>query len=196
MKIILLEIKTALIVTLVTALILCVAYPLVVWGGATVLFPKQANGSLVLGSDGKPRGSSLLGQNFSGPRYFHPRPSSAGANGYDGASSGGSNLGPTSQKLADAIKSRVEQYRTTNFLAPNAEVPADAVTASGSGLDPHISVRNAGLQAPRVAKERGLTLDQVTGLIRKHIEGPDLGILGQPGVNVLLLNIDLDQLAL
>jgi K+-transporting ATPase ATPase C chain len=126
-------------------------------------------------------------------KYFHTRPSAAG-NGYDGTSSGGSNLGPTSKKLADSIAQNVADYRKQNGLADNAPVPADAVTASGSGLDPHISLHNAGLQAPRVAKTRGLTAEKVQELIRENTDTPDLGFLGEPGVNVLRLNLALDQL--
>jgi potassium-transporting ATPase KdpC subunit len=139
------------------------------------------------------RGSKLLGQGFTGARYFHPRPSAAG-NGYDAANSGGSNLGPTSQKLHDAIKERIAAYREENRLKENESVPADAVTASGSGLDPHISLSNAELQGARVARARGLSEEEVHGLIKQHTEGPDLGILGDPGVNVLTLNLGLDSL--
>jgi len=139
------------------------------------------------------RGSKLLAQGFTAEKYFHPRPSAAG-NGYDAASSGGSNLGPTSKKLADSVAQNVADYRAQNGLATNAPVPADAVTASGSGLDPHISVRNAELQAPRVAQARGLTLEKVREFIRKSTDSADLGFLGEPGVNVLRLNLALDEL--
>jgi K+-transporting ATPase ATPase C chain len=139
------------------------------------------------------RGSKLLGQNFSGERYFHPRPSAAGS-GYDAANSGGSNLGPTSQKLSDQIKDRIAAYRKENGLKETDPVPADAVTASGSGLDSHISIRNAELQISRVAKARNLTEHKIRALIQQNIEGPDLGILGEPGVNVLLSNLALDRL--
>ena len=141
---------------------------------------------------GKVRGSSLLGQPFTADKYFHPRPSAAG-NGYDAANSGGSNLGPTSQKLHDAIKERVEAYRKENGLKPNQPVPADAVTASGSGLDPHISLSNAELQAARVAKARGLSEESVRELIKQHTEA----LIWDPwrsGVNVLTLNLALDNL--
>jgi K+-transporting ATPase ATPase C chain len=135
----------------------------------------------------------LLGQGFAEAKYFHPRPSAAG-NGYDAASSGGSNLGPTSQKLNDAIKERVAAYRTENGLSETEPVPADAVTASGSGLDPQITLHNAELQLPRVAKVRGLSEDKLREVVGQHTDGRDLGILGEPGVNVLQLNRALDQL--
>ena len=195
MKVFLVEILTSIRATLVFAVLLCGIFPLVIFGAAQLFFPRQANGSLIESKDRQTLGSELLGQNFAGVKYFHPRPSAAGANGYDAASSSGSNLGPTSQKLIDAVKQRVETYRTENGLAADALVPGDAVTASGSGLDPHISLRNAELQAPRVAKERGLGLDDVKAAITKATDGRSLGILGEPGVNVLKLNIALDNLA-
>ena len=180
--------------TLALLIILCGVYPLVVWGIAQVAFPSQANGSLVE-VKGKIVGSGLLAQNFSGAQYFHPRPSAAGDTGYDGTSSGGSNLGPLSQKLSDQVKERVEKYRTENNLPAGTLVPADAVTASGSGLDPHISLRNAELQAARVAQARKLSADKVKSLMQEYTEGPDLGFLGEPGVNVLRLNLALDALS-
>jgi len=188
------EIRGAVMATLVLALVTCGLYPLVVWGISQVAFSDKANGSLIVGKDGTVRGSKLLGQNFTGAKYFHPRPSAAGANGYDATSSSGSNLGPTSQKLHDAIKDRVAAYRAENGLKETDPVPADAVTSSGSGLDPHISPRNAELQAARVAKARGLTLEQVQKHIRANVAEADLGILGEPGVNVLQLNLVLDAL--
>jgi potassium-transporting ATPase KdpC subunit len=188
------EILTSILATLVFAVILCGIYPVVIWGTAQLLFSHQANGSLVESNDLRMIGSELLGQNFTAAKYFHPRPSAAGQ-GYDAASSGGSNLGPTSQKLVDAVKQRVADYRAENALPEDALVPADAVTASGSGLDPHISVKNAELQAPRVAKERSLNLDAVKAEIAKATDGRSLGILGEPGVNVLKLNIALDNSA-
>jgi K+-transporting ATPase ATPase C chain len=136
-------------------------------------------------------GSSLLAQNFTGAGYFHPRPSAAG-DGYDAVNSGGSNLGPTSQKLIDAVKERVASYRTENKLAPEVLIPADAVTTSASGLDPHISVKNAMLQASRVAKVRGIGEEELRKMIVSRTEGRDLVILGEPRVNVLMLNLDLD----
>jgi len=135
----------------------------------------------------------LLAQNFSGPQYFHPRPSAPGDPGFNGTSSGGSNLGPRSQKLTDQVKEQVEQDRTENHLPAGTLVPADAVTASGSGLDPHISLQNAALQAARVAKTRNLSENTVKRRISKYTEGPDLGFLGEPGVNVLRLNLALDR---
>jgi K+-transporting ATPase ATPase C chain len=194
MKTLLVEIKTSVLVTLVFAMLLCGAYPLVVWAGAQVLFPAQANGSLVTGKDGTVRGSLLLAQNFASDKYFQPRPSAAGT-GYDATSSGGTNLGPTSQKLNDSIKAAVAAYRTSNGLAAEAAVPADAVTSSGSGLDPHISLANAALQAARVAKARGLPLAQVQSLVAQVSHGRDWGVFGEPTVNVLQLNLALDQLA-
>jgi potassium-transporting ATPase KdpC subunit len=193
MKTLLLEIKTSVLVTVVFAVLLCGAYPVAVWAGAQLLFPAKANGSLVTDASGTVRGSALLAQNFSSDKYFQPRPSAAGT-GYDATASSGTNFGPTSQKLADSIKAAVAAYRTSNGLAADATVPADAVTSSGSGLDPHISPANAQLQAARVAKARGLPLEQVRTLIAAHTEGRDLGIFGEPGVNVLLLNRSLDAI--
>lgn len=187
------ESLTSILATLLLAVVLCGIYPAAVWGASQLIFPRQANGSLIESADRKIVGSELLGQNFAAAKYFHPRPSAAGANGYDAANSSGSNLGPTSQKLIDAVKQRVADYRTENNLAPDALIPGDAVTASGSGLDPHISPKNAALQAPRVAKERGLGMDEVKADIAKATDGASLGILGEPGVNVLKLNLALDQ---
>ena len=179
---------------LVLAVVCCGVYPLVVYGMAQALFRDKANGSLIVDSSGTLRGSVLLGQQFTGDKYFNSRPSAAG-NGYDGLNSGGSNLGPTSQKLNDAIKDRIADYRKKNGLKDSDPVPADAVTASGSGLDPHISLANAALQLPRVAKARGLSDDKVRELVKLNTDGPDLGALGDPGVNALKLNLALDQLA-
>jgi len=193
MKTFLSELKTSLLLTLVFAVLLCGAFPLVIWAGAQALFADKANGSLITDKDGTVRGSALLAQNFSSDRYFQPRPSAAGT-GYDAASSAGTNLGPTSKKLADNIAAAVAAYRKTNGLAENTPVPADAVTSSASGLDPHISLANAQLQAARVAKARSLTLDRVQALIAAHTEGRDLAIFGEPRVNVLLLNRALDAM--
>ena len=179
--------------TLLLAVVCCGIYPLVVFGLAQTLFPQQANGSLLIDRTGLVRGSRLLGQQFTADKYFQSRPSAAG-NGYDALSSGGSNLGPTSSNLAATITQRIADYRVHNQLATNAPVPADAVTASGSGLDPHIGVPNAALQAPRVAHTRNLPLEKVEALVRANTEPADLGILGEPGVNVLALNLALDQL--
>jgi K+-transporting ATPase ATPase C chain len=186
------QLRPAIAATLVLAAVTCGAYPLVVTGITRAAFKDQADGSLITDASGKLIGSALLGQNFGGEKYFHPRPSAAGANGYDAASSSGSNLGPTSRKLADQIKDRVAAYRMTNGLATDQAVPADAVTASGSGLDPHISPANAALQASRIAKARNLPEEKVRELIESHTEEPDLGILGEPRVNVLRLNLALD----
>ncbi len=187
------QIKIAVLATVFLAVILCGLYPVAIWGLSQLLFPREANGSLLEGADRKVIGSEWLGQGFTGAKYFHPRPSAAG-NGYDAANSSGSNLGPTSQKLMDAVKQRVADYRAENGLAADALVPGDAVTASGSGLDPHISPKNALLQAPRVAKERGLSLDAVKAEITKATAGAQFGVLGDPGVNVLKLNLALDAL--
>jgi K+-transporting ATPase ATPase C chain len=194
MKTFLAEFRAALFATLLLAVTCCGLYPLAVFGIAQGLFKNKANGSLIVDKDGIVRGSKLLGQNFSSDKYFHPRPSAAG-NGYDATSSSGSNFGPTSQKLNDAIKDRVTVYRKENGLSESEAVPADAVTASGSGLDPHISLHNAELQVARVARSRGLTEDKVRELIGQNTDGPDLGFLGDPGVNVLTLDLALDLLA-
>jgi K+-transporting ATPase ATPase C chain len=185
------ELRSAIAATLVLAVVCCGLYPLVVYGLAQVLFRDKANGSLIVDADGTVRGSRLLGQQFTADKYFHSRPSAAG-NGYDAANSSGSNLGPTSKKLNDSITQNIADYRAQNGLETNAIVPADAVTASASGLDPHISLRNAELQAPRVAKTRGLDVDKVRALIKQNTDSADLGILGEPGVNVLQLNLALD----
>lgn len=188
------EILTSIFATLVLALVLCGVYPLVVYGIGQLLFPHEANGSLVESGDLKIVGSEWIGQSFTGAKYFHPRPSAAGT-GYDASNSGGTNLGPTSQKLADAVKAAVEQYRKENQVPANVLIPCDAVTSSASGLDPHIGIRNAELQAQRIARERGISLQLVKTEIAKATEGRSLGILGDPGVNVLKLNLALDALA-
>ena len=193
MKELLSEIRGAVMATLVLAAVTCGLYPLVVYGISQIAFRDQANGSLIVDKDGIVRGSRLLGQGFTGEKYFHPRPSAAG-NGYDAANSSGSNLGPTSRKLHDAIKERLAAYRTENGLKETDSVPADAVTASGSGLDPHISLRNAELQSARVAKARGLNRDTVRSLIGQNTDQAGLGMLGEPGVNVLKLNLALDSM--
>jgi len=193
MKALFAEIRSAVLSTLALAVVCCGLYPLLVYGLGQALFRDKANGSLIVDSTGAVLGSRLLGQPFAGDRYFHPRPSAAG-NGYDPTSSGGSNLGPTSRKLRDAIAQNILDYRAENGLPTNAPVPADAVTMSGSGLDPHISPENAELQAPRVARARHLNEDTVRALIPRYTQEPDLGFLGDPGVNVLLLNLALDKL--
>jgi K+-transporting ATPase ATPase C chain len=176
----------------VLTVLLGIIYPAIMTGFAQVLFPSQANGSLVRDASGTVVGSTLLGQNFSKPEYFHPRPSAAGDNGYDPTSSGGSNLGPTNQKLIDSVKDRAAVYREENGLAPDTPIPVDAVTASGSGLDPEISPANALLQVGRVARARGLSDEQVRTMLDRHTDGRTLGFLGEPRVNVLKLNLALD----
>jgi len=191
MKTIVSELRSAIAVTLILAVVCCGLYPLLVFGLGQLLFPAKANGSLIVDSQGNVKGSRLLGQQFAADKYFHSRPSAAG-NGYDSTSSGGSNLGPTSQKLRDSVAQNIADYRSQNGLATNAPVPADAITASGSGLDPHISPENADLQAIRVAKARGLELEKIRALIAEHTDRAGLGFLGEPGVNVLELNLALD----
>ena len=185
------ELRISLVATFSLAVIVCGLYPLILWALSQGLFPHQANGSLVV-RKGTVVGSSLLSQGFNDPKYFHPRPSAAGQ-GYDATSSGGSNLGPLSKKLIDTVGQRVKDYRTENNLSPDVPVPADAVTASGSGLDPHISVENALFQAERVAKARGISKDLLHKMIESRTEGRNLAIFGEPGVNVLMLNLDLDN---
>jgi len=191
MKTLLEHLRISLVSTLVLAVILCGVYPLVVWGIAQAFFPDQANGSLVYRGR-TVVGSALIGQDFKEPAYFHPRPSAAGK-GYDAASSGGSNFGPISKAFLEAVAERVKVYRLENGLPEDLQVPADAVTASASGLDPHVSIQNAILQVPRVARARRLDEETVLRLVREHTEGPDLGIFGETRVNVLLLNLDLDR---
>ncbi len=185
------EFKISAIVTLIFLVICCGIYPLVVFAAGQLLFSKQANGSLVQDADGKPVASTLLGQTFSADKYFASRPSAAGT-GYDSTNSSGSNLGATSQALHDAVKQRVSDYRKANNLPETQVVPADAVEASGSGLDPHISVKNALIQLPRVAKARGIGEDDLKKLVALYTDGRDFGILGEPGVNVVKLNLALD----
>ena len=186
------HLRTAVLMTVVLTVLLGIVYPLIMTGIAQVLFPSQANGSLVRDSSGNVVGSALLSQAFTQPRYFHPRPSAAGTNGYDATASGGSNLGPTNQKLIDTVQSNAEAYRQENGLAADAQVPVDAVTASASGLDPDISPANALLQVPRVAAARGLSPDQVVAMVNQYTEGRTLFVLGEPRVNVLKLNLALD----
>ena len=193
MKEMLKEFRSALFVTLVLVVVCCGFYPLVVFGIAQLAFGDKANGSLIVDWHGRVCGSKLLGQSFSGVKYFHSRPSAAG-NGYDAANSGGSNLGPTSQALRDAIKDRVEVYRRENGLKKTDSVPADAVTASGSGLDPHISPKSARLQIARIAVARDLAPAVVADLVERFVERPQLGVLGDERVNVLCLNVALDGL--
>jgi len=184
------QVAPAVLAFVVLTVLTGVAYPLAVTGVAQVAFPGRANGSLVE-RDGVVVGSRLIGQSFAAPQYFHPRPSAAG-DGYDAMSSSASNLGPTNEELLSSVQERVAAYRAENGLTASDKVPVDAVTASGSGLDPHISESNARLQAPRVARGRGIPLDDVLSLIDEHTDGRSLGFLGEPGVNVLELNLALD----
>jgi K+-transporting ATPase ATPase C chain len=179
--------RLMLVLTVLTGLV----YPGVITAISQVLFRWQANGSM-LKAEGREIGSALIGQNFSKPEYFHPRPSAAGSDGYDATASTGSNYGPTNQKLIDRVKSSVEQFRKENpdYTGP---IPADLVTASASGLDPDISPASAEAQAARVAKARGVSLDQIDQFITQNTKGADLGFLGEPRVNVLELNLKLDQ---
>lgn len=190
MKDLVAELRASIAATLLLTVLCCGIYPAVVWAVGQGLFSHKANGSLVR-VDGKVAGSSLLAQGFTAPNYFHPRPSAAGQ-GYDAAGSSGTNLGPTSKKLIESVKERVDAYRAENGLPPEARVPADAVTSSASGLDPHIGVRNAMLQAARVAKARGIDEKDVLAKLGAHTEGRTLGVLGEPRVNVLTLNLSLD----
>lgn len=184
------QLVTAAGMLLVFTVLTGLAYPLVVTGVAQVAFNDQAEGSLVTDANGETVGSSLLSQEFTGDEYFHPRPSAAG---YDGASSGATNYGPTNEQLLVDVEERVAAYRETNGLSGDVEVPVDAVTSSASGLDPHISIANAELQAPRVAEARGLDAEDVMALVDEHTDERAIGILGEPGVNVLDLNLALDE---
>ena len=183
----------ALRVTLVFAILTGVAYPLVVTGLSRVIFPHQSDGSLIE-RGGKVVGSELIGQKFTRPEYFQGRPSAAGNDGYDGLASGGSNLGPTNQALIDRVKGDAKKFRDSNPTA-TAPLPADLLTASGSGLDPDISPASAQVQIPRVAAARGMSVDALRELVASHTEGRQFGILGEPRVNVLKLNLALDQTA-
>ncbi len=180
----------ALRMTLAFTVLTGLLYPGIVTGLCRLLFPRQANGSLIE-RDGRVLGSNLIGQSFTNPEYFHSRPSAAGSEGYDASASSGSNLGPTSRKLIDRVKADIEEFRKENpdYHGP---IPADMVTASGSGLDPHISPASARAQAARVAKARGVAVDRVNGLIARFTEAPSLGLFGGARVNVLQLNLALD----
>ena len=173
--------------TITTTILLGLIYPLVVTGLAQIIFPHQANGSLIKNTNGETIGSALIGQPFNASKYFLSRPSAVG---YDAGTSGGSNLGLTNQKLIDRIKADVEKYQAEN---PGVPVPIDLVTTSGSGLDPHISPANAEFQIPRVARERGLSVGKLRQIVAQFTEDRQFGILGEPRVNVLLLNLELDK---
>jgi potassium-transporting ATPase KdpC subunit len=181
---------TAVLMTLVTTVLFGLGYPLLVTALAQLLFPHQANGSLIRRHDGTILGSRLIGQPFSSAGYFRSRPSAAGADGYDAGASAGSNLGPTSRKLIDRVKNDVERLQLEN---PGKPVPVDLITTSASGLDPHISPAAAEFQAPRVARERGVSEADVRRVLAAHVRGRQFGFLGEPTVNVLELNLDLDQ---
>jgi K+-transporting ATPase ATPase C chain len=178
----------SILMTMATTVLLGLIYPLVVTGLAHVIVPHKANGQLIV-KDGKVVGSSIIGQGFTGPQYFHSRPSAAG-NGYDAGNSGGSNLGPTNQKLLDRVKGDVSAAESEN---PATLVPIDMVTTSASGFDPHITPANAEFQLPRVAKARGMTADQLRAVVARHTEARQFGVLGEPRINVLELNLDLDS---
>jgi K+-transporting ATPase ATPase C chain len=203
------QLRPAILLTVFFVVVTGLAFPVLVWAIGRTAFPSQAGGSLITDSHGKVVGSSLLGQNFTKPGYFHPRPSAAGA-GYDAANSSGTNLGPTSDKLVNGIKDDpatkdvdetylgfkdlAKAYREDNGLAPDAVIPADAATRSASGLDPDISPANAQLQVSRVARARGLSAERVQALVTEHTSGRTLGLFGEPRVNVLELNLALDGL--
>lgn len=184
------DLKSAVVTSALFAVLLGGVYPVAVWVFGRAFFPEKADGSLIR-AGGEIVGSSLLAQDFSEKRFFHPRPSAAGQ-GYDAAHSGGSNLGPLSKGLSESVRARVEAYRAENGLPSGTLVPADAVTASASGLDPHISVENARLQAGRVARARGWSVEEVMKKVDAHTEGRTFGFLGQPRINVLRLNLDLE----
>jgi K+-transporting ATPase ATPase C chain len=184
--------RPAIVMTLLLCVLTGLVYPGVVTAVAQLVFPRQANGSIVE-VDGRPVGSALIGQPFTRPEYFHPRPSTAGA-GYDPTASAGSNKGPTDRKLADTLIAGAVERAVEEDGAERGKIPADMATASGSGLDPHISPANADLQVARVARARGMPPDRVRELVTRYTEGRQFGILGEPRVNVLLLNIALDSL--
>ena len=180
------------VATLLFAVLLCGVYPLLVYGIGSVFFAEKSKGDLIFAADGHAIGSRIIGQVFTRPEYFHGRPSASG-NGYDAANSSGSNLGPTNQKFIDGLKANVAAVLKENPTLKKGEIPVDLVTASGSGLDPHLSPAGALAQLSRVAKARGISEDDLRKLIDQHVEGPKFGIFGEPVVNVLLTNLDLDQ---
>jgi K+-transporting ATPase ATPase C chain len=184
------DLLTALLMTLVTTVLFGLAYPLVITGLAQVIFPENANGQLIRGADGAVRGSRLIAQPFVSPGYFRSRPSAAGANGYDAAGSSGSNLGPMNPQLIDRVNADLAKLQLENT---GKRVPVDLVTTSGSGLDPHISPAAAEFQVPRVARERGMSEDELRQIVSTHTEGRQFGFLGEPRVNVLELNLALDE---
>jgi K+-transporting ATPase ATPase C chain len=186
------QMSTSLRVTVLTLVLTGLLYPLAVTGVARVAFPRRAGGSIVLDGSGRPVGSELLAQGFSSPAYFQPRPSAAGERGFDPMASGGSNLGPTSAKLRSRAAADLARLRAENPSAPGP-VPSELVTASGSGLDPHLSPAGALWQVPRVASARGVAAARIRAIVEDSIEGRDLGLLGDPRVNVLLLNLSLDR---
>jgi K+-transporting ATPase ATPase C chain len=190
MRTLIVAIKMTIVMTVLTGAV----YPLAMVGVARVVFPVQAQGSLIV-RGGKVLGSSIIGQNFSKPGYFHSRPSAAGDKGYDASASSGSNLGPTNKALIEAVRSRLKGVLEENPGVTAAQVPIDMVTTSGSGLDPEISPAAAELQVPRVARARGISEDQVRKLVEESTRGRNLGILGEPGVNVVALNMALDAVA-
>lgn len=188
------QLRPALLSVLVLTLLTGIGFPIALAVLSRPLFAYQADGCLLPGGD-ETIGSALIAQPFTGPGYFHPRPSAAGTEGYDATASGGSNLGPANPQLHDAVRQRAETYRLCNGLAPETPIPIDAVTCSASGLDPHISPANADLQVPRVARARGLSEAAVRACVAEHTAGRQLGFLGEPRVAVLPLNLALDRLA-
>jgi K+-transporting ATPase ATPase C chain len=189
------SLKPSIVMLALMTLLLGIVYPLFIYGIGQLFFPKHANGTLFYYQNGKVIGSEWIAQGFTKSEYFHPRPSSAGANGYDASNSSGSNLGPTSQKLADALAQRASAYRSQNNISSDTLIPADAITTSGSGLDPHISIANALLQLPRVASARSLSETDLRNLIEEYTEGPTLGLFGQARINVLRINLALDKIS-